>query len=278
MNKACLLCLWWLHSYLTVQGDNTLNQRMQAFVEHNNTISDSSKSTFLYGGVVRGDSTKKELSLVFTADEFGEGLSVIIQTLKEQKVKGGFFFTGRFYRNKAFSTSIQQLKNDGHYLGPHSDQHLLYCDWAKRDNLLVTKDSFNKDMAKNLSAMKAAGLPIQTPHYFIPPFEWWNDSITAWSKEKGLTLFNFTPGIRTNADYTYPEMGAAYKSSQWIVDWLKGLATIKPNGLNGAVILIHAGTDARRKDKFYDRLEELIDHFKRKGYGFKRIDELLESE
>lgn len=231
--------------------------------------------TFSHGAIVRGDTTKKELSLVFTADESGEGLPVILQTLKKQKIKAGFFFTGRFYRNRLFQHNILQLKKDGHYLGPHSDAHLLYCDWTKRDSLLVTKDSFEKDMRRNLATMKARRLSTASPMLLIPPFEWWNDSVAAWCKEQNLLLFNFTPGLRTPTDYTWPEMGAAYKSSEWIMNWLKDFVANNPSALNGAIVLVHAGTDERRKDKFYNHLEEMILFLKKKGYAFKRIDALL---
>src|SRR5690349_8215293 len=63
---------------------------------------DSTVFTFSYGGIIRGDSTKKEIALVFTGDEFGDGLSSIAETLQKQNIKGSFFFTGRFYRNKSF--------------------------------------------------------------------------------------------------------------------------------------------------------------------------------
>jgi len=91
-----------------------------------------------------------------------------------------------------------------------------------------------------------------------------------------LKLFCFTPGIRTNADYTYPEMGNTYKSSEWIFQSLKNQLQQDKNAFNGAIILIHAGTDKRRKDKLYNRLDELIDWLKMNGYSFKRIDELLD--
>lgn len=233
------------------------------------------QSSFSYGAIVRGDSTKKELALVFTADEWGEGLPAIIKTLKKEKIKASFFFTGRFYRNRAFYKNIKRLAKDDHYLGPHSDQHLLYCAWTKRDSLLLNKDSFTTDMQANLQEMKAVGINLSKPLYFIPPYEWWNHTITAWSKAQGLTLINFTPGLRTNADYTYPEMGTTYKSSEWIIDWLKEFTAINPKALNGAIILLHAGTDLRRKDKLYNRLREIIAYLKIKGYRFKRIDKLL---
>jgi peptidoglycan/xylan/chitin deacetylase (PgdA/CDA1 family) len=231
--------------------------------------------TVVHGGLVRGDSTKKEVALIFTADEWGEGLPLIRKTLNKERIKAGFFFTGRFYRHNAFQQHIRQLAKEGHYLGPHSDQHLLYCDWTKRDSLLVKRDSFALDMARNMEAMKALGLPVHTPHLFVPPYEWWNDSIAAWSRRKGLTVFSFTPGIRTNADYTFPEMGTAYKSTNWILQWLKESVEREPHKWNGAVILVHAGTDPRRKDKLYNRLREVIQYLEQKGYRFRRLDALF---
>lgn len=233
--------------------------------------------TYSHGAVVRGDTSKKELSLVFTADEFGEGLPAIIKTLKQQGIKGSFFLTGRFFRNGSFQNNIRKLANDGHYLGPHSDEHLLYCDWNKRDSLLVNKEVFETDIRKNLQAMQALHLPVYTPHFFIPPYEWWNDSIAKWSKEINLALFNFSPGIRTAVDYTWPEL-SSYKSSQWIVDHLRETIARKPMVINGSIILVHAGTDPRRTDKLYNRLGEIITLLKQNGYSFKRIDELLVSD
>ena len=245
----------------------------------NQSFSQKAQNNFSwqYGGIVRGDSTIKQLSLVFTADEFGEGLPLILKTLHKQNIKAAFFFTGRFFRNKKFKAAITQLQARGHYIGPHSNEHLLYCDWAKRDSLLVTKDSFEKDMEANLAAMRASGLAVMNPHYFIPPYEWWNDSVSHWSNKKNLHVVNFTPGVRTNADYTWPELGAVYKSNEWIINWLKETLVQHPNKLNGAVMLIHAGTDPRRKEKLYFRLEEIIALLKEAGYQFHRIDSLLKN-
>ncbi|QEC66906.1 polysaccharide deacetylase family protein [Panacibacter ginsenosidivorans] len=231
--------------------------------------------TYSHGGIVRGDSTKKEIALVFTADEFGDGLPVITKTLQEKNLKASFFFTGRFYRNKKFQPAIQQLYVQRNYMGPHSDEHLLYNDWNNRDSLLVSHDRFNADMQNNLSTMQHQNIMVSYPQYFIPPYEWWNDTIAAWSNKLGLKLFNFTSGIRTNADYTYPEMGNTYKSSEWILQSLKDQQDKDANAFNGAIILIHTGTDPRRKDKLYNRLNDIIDYLQLKGYVFKRIDDLL---
>lgn len=230
--------------------------------------------TISHGGIVRGDSTKKNIALVFTGDEFGEGIPAITTALKKHRVHGSFFFTGRFYRNPSFRSALLQLKKDQHYLGPHSDAHLLYNDWNDRDSLLVTFPQFRSDLEKNRTAIHALGIDT-IGHYYIPPYEWWNDTIARWARSIGWQIINFTPGIRTNADYTWPEMGASYKTTDQILASLKEFETSRPGKLNGAIILIHAGVDPRRKDRLYNRLDELITWLQAKGYRCRRVDELL---
>ncbi|HWB28829.1 MAG TPA: glycoside hydrolase family 9 protein [Chitinophagaceae bacterium] len=230
--------------------------------------------TIQQGGIVRGDSTKKEVALVFTGDEFGDGLPSITGTLQKHGIHGSFFFTGRFYRTAAFTPWLKQLYKNGNYLSSHSNMHLLYNDWTKRDSLLVTKQVFMDDMKASFGAMQSLGIDTSKIKYFIPPYEWWNDTIAAWSRQMGLQVVCFTPGVRTNADYTYPGM-PSYKSSDWVMQSIQQQIAGNANSLNGAIILIHAGTDPRRPDKFYNRLENLVTYLQAKGYAFKRIDELL---
>lgn len=222
--------------------------------------------------MTRGPVSEKEIALVFTGDEYFEGLPTITAALKKAQVKAGFFFTGRLYGNKQAKSLIKKLQSDGHYLGPHSDQHLLYNDWTRRDSLLVTKDSLLNDLERNYAKMKFLDLKNERK-LFIPPFEWWNSEVASWCKEAGIELFSFTPGTSTNADYTYPEMGKSYKSNEVI---LSSLFDRGDNSLNGSIILIHVGTDPRRKEKLYDRLPEIIDKLRTRGYRLTRIDDLLD--
>lgn len=231
---------------------------------------------FVYhqGGIIRGDSSIKKIALVFTGDEFAEGGDFIRKALGDQHVKSSFFLTGNFYRNNAFKKLITGFKKDGHYLGPHSDKHLLYCDWNKRDSLLVTKDLFNIDLQQNYAEMKKFGITEKDALYFMPPYEWYNDSITAWANEKGIQLINFTPGTLSNADYTTPGM-KNYRSSDAIMSSLLQYEQLHNAGFNGFILLLHMGTDSSRTDKMYRRLPALITHLKKNKYRFVRIDELL---
>ena len=194
--------------------------------------------------------------------------------MKQTHTKASFFFTGRFYRNPAFQTIIQQLKANGNYLGAHSDQHLLYCDWKKRDSLLVTKQQFKRDLQKNYDELKRISISKSTAHFFLPPYEWYNDSITIWTKEMGLQLINYTPGTLSHADYTTPDE-KNYRSSGPIYQSIIHYEQNHSSGLNGFILLMHIGTDTKRTDKFYHRLPQLIQWLKNKEYKLVRIDELL---
>jgi len=236
----------------------------------------ASKNNALYkGAIIRAGKMKKEIALVFTGDEFADGGKLITKVLQKQGVRASFFFTGNFYRNKAFKPLIKQLQQQGNYLGPHSDQHLLYCDWINRDSLLVTKSQFASDLNKNLVAIKRNGVSAATIHYFIPPYEWYNDSIAAWTKEMGMQLINYTPGSLSAADYTWPGL-KNYRGSNEIYQSVMEQEKQDVNGLNGYLLLFHIGTDPTRTDKFYFRLDELINDLKQKGYRFKKVNEMLQ--
>jgi peptidoglycan/xylan/chitin deacetylase (PgdA/CDA1 family) len=194
--------------------------------------------------------------------------------LHQQKVKASFFLTGRFYRNPLFRKTILQLKKDGHYLGAHSDQHLLYCDWAKRDSLLVDKKQFTSDLLKNYKAIKQFGIEKKDAKFFLPPYEWYNDTIASWTKDLGMQLINYTPGTISHADYTTPDQNN-YRSSQTIYQSISDYEERYPGGLNGFILLMHIGTDPKRRDKFYSRLPELLQWLKKKNYRLVTVNQLL---
>jgi peptidoglycan/xylan/chitin deacetylase (PgdA/CDA1 family) len=110
--------------------------------------------------------------------------------------------------------------------------------------------------------------------YFLQPYEWYNDSITAWCKETGIPLSNNTPGTLSHADYTTSE-DKNYRSSETIYNSIINYEKTKPAGLNGFILLMHIGAGPNRTDKFYTRLPQLIKYLKQKGYHFQTVDQLL---
>lgn len=210
---------------------------------------------------------------MFTGHDLSEGTAEILTSLKHNGVKGSFFLTGDYLRNPTFKPYVRRMLTDGHFVSGHSDKHLLVSDWGSRDVLLVARDSFVSDLKANLNALQSAGIDSRNLAYYIPSYEWYTSETVNWAKAMGLSSVNYTPGIRTAADYTYPEMGTRYLSSEVILDNLWSYEA--RFGLNGFMLLIHMGTDDRRKDKLYHHLDDIIRILKGKGYQFVDVPDLL---
>lgn len=223
------------------------------------------------GGIIAGDPSKKRVCLVFTADDMADGADFIISTLKKSGIKGGFFFTGRFF--DMYPDVVKRLVADGHYVGSHSYGHLLYSPWTCRDSLLVTKDEFVADMQKSYATLARFGITKEMAPYFIPPYEYYNSTVNSWARQMGLQIINFTPGTCSNQDYTTPDMGEIYRSSDWL--YKKMLSYEKQHTLNGHFLMVHFGTFSARTDKFYHRLPSIIKTLRKRGYEFVTVEQML---
>lgn len=240
-----------------------------------NTPNPDSRYTYVQGAIIRGDSLEKKVALVFSADEFAEGGDFVDSVLAAEKIKASFFLTGNFLKNPAFTSLIRSLQAHGNYIGSHSDAHLLYNDWSVRDSMLVTREEFKEDLTRSYQKLEKFGITKDDAHYFLPPYEWYNDTIAAWTESMGLQLIDFTPGTRSNADYTYPAMGKKYVASQTIFNSILKYESDHAHGLNGFILLTHMGAGPQRTDKFFRKLPALIHELKNRGYQFCRVDELL---
>ena len=226
------------------------------------------------GGIIRGDTSQKQIALIFTSGDFGEGTEHILNVLKAQKIHASFFVTGDFLRKPELAPLVKRAIAEGHYVGPHSDRHPLYCSWDHRDQSLITEADFKADLQKNIDDLRVLGaLTDRTKNvFFIPPYEWFNHDQVAWAGSMHVNIFNFTPGSGSNRDYI-PESEKNFTPSQKIIDDVLAYEQKDPHGLNGFLLLMHLGAD--RKNKAFMLLEPMVVELKKRGYGFVRVDELL---
>jgi endoglucanase len=226
-----------------------------------------------FGAIVRGDVTQKRLALVFTGDEYADGGGPILDALRERRLHGSFFLTGRFLRTPEFKPLVKRMVAEGHYVGPHSDGHLLYCAWANRKQSFVSQPEFSADLRKNLAALQAVDAArAGSPKFFVPPYEWYNADQVQWSRELGLTLVNFTPGSGSNRDYA-KEGDRKFVPSRRIYDDIFAYERKDAHGLNGFLLLLHLGSG--RKDPFHPLVGPLCDELLKRGYQIVRVDELI---
>ncbi|MBK9119353.1 MAG: polysaccharide deacetylase family protein [Phycisphaerales bacterium] len=229
--------------------------------------------TFDHGAPVRGDVTGKQLALVFTGGHYGEGTASILDTLRQHAAPAGFFLTGDYLAQPEYRALVPRMLREGHYVGPHSHAHLLYCAWEDRAKTLVEAADFRADLCRNIADLRACGaLPAGEPIFFIPPYEWYNSDQVRWAKDAGIILFNFTPGSGSNRDWI-PEDHPRFVTSAQILADILAYEHRDPHGLNGFLLLLHLGS--QRADKLHPQLDPLLVELKQRGYEFVRVDRLL---
>jgi endoglucanase len=238
------------------------------------TALQTGRFTYDQGGITRGGRDQPRLALIFTGDQYAEGAQAILDALNERGVKASFFVTGTFIHTPGFEAHLRRMVDEGHYLGAHSDAHLLYASWEDRSETLVDEGEFRADLEKNLADLSKYGRTTAEMRFFIPPFEWYNQQIADWSARMGLVLFSFTPGTRSNADYMTDDHPRFISSAQ-IVESILEYESAQDDGLNGFLLLLHVGAGPGRTDRMHPLVGPLIDELSRRGYSFVRADELL---
>lgn len=228
--------------------------------------------TWAEGAIVRGPLETKRIALVFTGHEFAEGAGVILDALARRGAHASFFLTGVFLDNPSLAPIVRRVVAEGHYLGPHSDQHLLLCDWSPHKARLVSREVFVVDLAAN--RRKIARFTSAPVRWFLPPYEHYDAEIARWTEALGLRLVNFTPGTRSAADYT-GEAARNFVSSEAIFRSILDREQSDPHGLSGFLLLLHLGAGPERADKMHLRFAALLEELSVRGYRFVRLDELL---
>ena len=223
-------------------------------------------------GIILGSKTDKKIALIFTGGSYAEGYSEIKGALDDVGGKASFFFTGDFLRTPEFRPLVQQLRRDGHYIGPHSDRHVEPVDEDEKTR--ISHKMFRADLRANLTELNKYGVTSNEVKYWIVPGEAYNEEISRWSYEEKIKLINYSEGTRSNADYTgddddnYVNNDRIEKS---ILDYAK-----KPQGLNGFLLLLHLGVGPERSHPFHQRIRGLLHKLSGQGYSFVRVDELLD--
>ena len=212
------------------------------------------------------NATELVAMLIGMGNSIKEGIEYV-----QNNVKGSFFLTGNCLRMEEHKELIENIIADGHYVGGHSDNHLLYAPWEARDSSLVTRDSLIRDLQLNMAELEKFGIGHDKARWFLPPYEYYNSDHVKWLENSGIKVMNLTPGTATAADYTTADM-PNYRSSQTLINTL--LEFEKNVGLNGAIILIHPGVESGRPDPLYHRLPEIIKTLKKRGYTFGTFSDL----
>lgn len=228
----------------------------------------------------RGSPDLPNISLTFDGDSTDCDLSAILQVLAQHRITATFFLTGEFLER--FPESVQAAVAGGHEIGSHLYRHVHLTTWEENRHHdtrpEITREYLHDLLEKNEAVFrKLTNQPMAK--LWRAPFGETNPTINAWAAELGYWHVTWT---RTESrdrsmdslDWVADRAEPRYLTAPQILERLLAFDGGIPGGANGAIILMHTGSQ-RREDRGWTILNDLIVGMIRRGYHFVPVSRII---
>ena len=189
------------------------------------------------GGLYVGSKDSKNIYLTFDCGYENGYTAKILDVLKEKNVTATFFLTGHYIDSAP--DLVLRMKNEGHTLANHSDKHK---DITKISDIEIRKE------IKDLETKYYNLTGVQLTKFFRPP---------------AGTFDNRSLGVVKDMGYTTLFWSLAYQDWNHKIDSSVAVKAVCNNIHNGAIILLHAVSEANSV-----ALGTIVDELRSKGYIF----------
>ncbi|RAJ87685.1 peptidoglycan/xylan/chitin deacetylase (PgdA/CDA1 family) [Chitinophaga dinghuensis] len=201
------------------------------------------QANFFIPSLSKGDTTEKVVALSFDDGPLPEFTPVVLDILKKENVKAGFFCIGKNIPEN--DELLERIHAEGHVIGNHSWSHDFWFDMYSSRRMMIDLDTM-EDQVLNVLDLK--------PRMFRPPY--------------GVTNPNLATAV---ARQNLKSIGWSIRSLDTVAkDEEKLLYHILSQLHPGAIILLHDTCKITA-----DILPRLIAGIRERGYRLDRIDKLL---
>lgn len=193
------------------------------------------------------ETEEKKVALSFDAAWGNEDLRNILKILEENDVKATFFMTGGWVEK--YPEDVKAIKEAGHDLGNHSENHKQMSTISKED--CVTEIKKAHDKVKELTGVEMK--------LFRPPYGDYNDTLIKTVEEQGYYCIQWDVDSLDWKDYGVEAI-------------VQTVCEHKHLG-NGSIILMHNGAKYT-----VDALDTVIKSLKASGYEIVPVSEIIMTE
>jgi peptidoglycan/xylan/chitin deacetylase (PgdA/CDA1 family) len=234
---------------------------------------------YLIKEVQRGPLNRKEIALTFDGGSINNAADEILDALKINDVHCTFFLTGEFIRR--YPGTVKRILQEGHEVGNHTWSHPHLTSFAKnrKHETLpgITSEKIRQELSKTASLFKLV-TGKEMAGFWRAPYGEYNAEILRWSAEAGYKHIGWTVGrgweeSMDSMDWVADKNSTAYHSADEITEKILKYGTGKKYGANGAIVLMHLGTD-RKEDFPHQKLPEIIEELKKQGYRLVRMSDM----
>ena len=232
-------------------------QSYEAFPTADETLN---LDNFSHGSRIR----RREVALVFNAIDTVEGLTTILNTLREYGIRGTFFINGEFMRRHP--GAVKEIALSRHEVGSLFFSYFNMTDASFR----IDKEFIKQGLARNEDDYfsitgKELSLIWHAPYYFT------NSDIISASKEMNYTYIGRDVDSLDWVSNVDPTLSAFYMPATALVERILNLKN------PGSIIPIRIGkTDPGRDDYLFHRLDALINGLIGLGYSIVPVTDLID--
>lgn len=202
-----------------------------------------------YSAYFLGNIEQQELYLTFDEGYENGYTEVILDILAEKQVSAAFFVTETYIRSNP--ELIQRMVEEGHVVGNHTVKHKSSPSLSEaemKDELEKTAQTYRELTGQDM------------PPFFRPPMGQYSEQVLAICQEAGYSTVFWSFAYEDWHPDKQPGRKVAFERV------MKGLH-------NGAILLLHAVSKSNT-----EALSDIIDEARARGYEFKSLYELTNSD
>ncbi|MCZ8155082.1 MAG: polysaccharide deacetylase family protein [Leptospira sp.] len=293
--------------FLPVDTDS--DSGLQKQVEENISFLKEASKNAKGKNILRGNEKHKEIALTFDLAT-GEELGTLLKYIKDHQIRVTVFLSnerpsdtsGSFFIRQNLDFIKKLAKTGNVEFANHTWSHFNYSRSVsetsqKRRVVLEYLSKQVLDLTRMAEELKRvedtfyALTKLELKKYYRLPYGAINqlildahavigyDSHIMWSRNNrgSLDLPDYIHKqflYRSHAGKKEVVKNPYYKTGQETLDYLDAWETSDPNGMNGAIILMHLG-GPRKFDKLMNILPEFVTKMQKKGYHFVTLTEVL---
>lgn len=228
---------------------------------------------------LRGIPSEKKVSLTFDGDYLNNMADSILNILQKKQVPATFFLTGRFIEK--YPATVQRMVDENHVVGNHTWRHPHLTQYEQTRTHALRPDITREKVQMELQQTEELFYEVtgrSMPRLWRAPYGEHNDEIRLWAAELGYRQIGWTQDQHLKMtldtmDWVADENSPLYRKPEEMLEKILAFETRNADGLNGAIILMHLGSE-RDRDYPFEVIDTLIDELIRRGYGFVSIPEM----
>lgn len=229
----------------------------------------------------RGDISVPRIAFTFDGGYLNNATADILDILKHEDVKATIFLTGIFLRK--YPELVKRMVAEGHEIGNHtwSHPHLTTFESNRRHFTLdtITREQLHEQLSlTEILFRKITGKEMVK--FWRAPYGEHNLQIRQWAADLGYKHIGWTLGRgwedgMDTLDWVADKNSSAYHSAEEISDKILTFGAKTKHGANGAIVLMHLGTE-RKDDYPHLKLPYIIDQLKKMNYEPVLISEMMQ--